>query len=495
MGRKPLPKMPAITATHIYDYLMCPHRVYLDEFGDKALMDEESDFQRLLWERGSTHEEEALERLGLDVCRVDLADPEERERETFRLMKKGENFIYQGGLSSGSMRGRPDLLEKTEGRSRFGSHFYVPVELKSGSAYQDEDAGTLKEHYVLQLSFYADVLEQLQGTKPENGKIIDGEFRVVPVELAPFELDYAQRLSEIRALFSGEMPSEPCIGSICGQCHWQTYCLDWAKERDDVSLVRRVSRPRKESLKKGGISTVGALADLAKKKSLPSFDRISTGALQQMVRRAVVIKQGKPVINSPVELPVVELELFFDIETEPWEDVCYLYGVVERRKDGQRFLSFFADSHADEERTWHAFWEYISGMENYHMYHYAPYERRILAQLSERYSCDPELFRTFFANSTDLYRVVERHTDWPSHSYSIKSVSKSLGFEYSEPDPGGLKAAMWYQDFAQNPETGGALKERIIQYNKEDCEAMIVLKDWLVAKSRELEPSRRKGPG
>jgi predicted RecB family nuclease len=483
---------PVITATHIYNYLVCPHRLYLDEFGDKTLMDEESEFEKLLWERGLTHEEEAIERLGLKVCRVDLRPPEQWEEETLRLMRNGEELIYQGVLSSGAMRGKPDLLEKTPGESKLGPHFYIPIEMKSGSAYEDAEAGIFKEHYALQLSFYADVLGRIQGVKPETGKIIDDQFRAVSVELAPFDADYSRLLSEIRSLLSGKIHSELCIGSVCGQCHWQSYCESVARENDDVSLVRRVSRSKKTSLERGGVRTVQDLADLAKAKHLPSFENISQRALKQMMRRAAVIKQGTPVLNSPVELPEVELELFFDIETEPWQDICYLYGIVERKGGEERFVSFFADCADEEERTWAAFWEYIARLRNYHMYHYAPYERKILKRLSEKYFCNSDVFQEFFANSTDLYRVVERHTDWPSHSYSIKSISKLLGFQYSEAEPGGLKAAMWYVEFMEDPVAGNSLKERIIQYNREDCEAMVVLKDWLVSKSKEMTSERKK---
>ncbi|KPJ61226.1 MAG: hypothetical protein AMJ46_02675 [Latescibacteria bacterium DG_63] len=485
-------KTPLITATHIYNYLVCPHRIYLDAFGDAALMNEESDFEKLLWEKGAIHEEEVIQRLGLEVCRVDTEDPEQGEQETLRLMKSGEDLIYQGVLASGPMRGRPDLLEKTGGTSRFGSHLYIPIELKSGSAYEDQEAGTLKEHYALQLSFYADVLGKVQGVKPAQGKIIDGEFETVWVELAPFEENYRRRLKEVGLLLSGKATSDPCIGSVCGQCHWRSYCQSWAKEKDDLSLIRRVNRSRRDRLRRGGIYTVKDLANLANKRKLPSYEGVSSKALGEMVRRAVVTKRGTPVMNSQVQLPEAELELFFDIETEPWQDICYLYGIIERRGSDERFVSFFADSAAEEEHTWNSFWDYISRLENYHMYHYAPYEKRILTRLSEKFSCDLELFTEFFANSSDLYRIVERHTDWPSHSYSIKSVSKLLGFRYSEPDPGGLKAATWYLEFLEDPEAGGALKEKIIQYNREDCEAMIILKDWLVSKSVEFENKRGK---
>jgi len=222
------------------------------------------------------------------------------------------------------------------------------------------------------------------------------------------------------------------------------------------------------------------------------FEGISAGKLRQFVRRAAVIKRRKPLLVTPIELSRADVELFFDIETEPLEGICYLYGVVERRRGKQRYVAFFADSPEEEEKAWREFWKYLSGLSDYHMYHYSSYEKTELKKLAEKYPCDKKLLERFFENSTDLYRQVDRHTEWPSHSYSIKWVSKFLGFSYSDAEPGGLKAARWYMDYVQDPIANAPLKEKILQYNKEDCEAMIVLKDWFLEKSDEL---RREGKG
>jgi predicted RecB family nuclease len=471
-----------ITASHIYDFLVCSHKVYLDAFGDRSRMDPESDFERLLWERGMAHEENVLEGLGLVVSEVEGKGFEECEKQTLRMMREGEAFIYQGRLSTASMRGNPDLLEKTKGESHFGSYYYIPIEMKSGSAYENEEAERVKLHYALQLSFYADVLEKVQGVRPETGKIIDAESRIVPVGLKPFEEDYLGYLSEIRDLLSGRTASEPCIGGVCSQCHWRSLCYSWAKERDDVSLIRKLNRSKRSALRKYGVRTVKELAELEKAKRLPSFESISPNALAQFVRRALVFQKGEPILHSSVEFREKELELFFDIETEPLEEICYLYGIVERTGREKRYVSFFSHSPEEEESTWKAFWEYVSDLKDFQVYYYASYEKTVLTSLSKRYPFDPALFERFFQNSTDLYAIVDKCTEWPSHSYSIKAISKLLGFEYSERDPGGLKAALWYLEYVSAPEGNRALKDKIIQYNREDCEAMIVLKDWLVKK-------------
>jgi len=54
---------PTITATKLYNAIICPHRVMLDEFEDPSLRDPESPFLKLLWEKGIQHEQAVVENL------------------------------------------------------------------------------------------------------------------------------------------------------------------------------------------------------------------------------------------------------------------------------------------------------------------------------------------------------------------------------------------------------------------------------------------------
>jgi uncharacterized protein len=40
-----------ISATQLYDFVHCSHRVFMDEFGDPAERDETSPFVELLWDQ------------------------------------------------------------------------------------------------------------------------------------------------------------------------------------------------------------------------------------------------------------------------------------------------------------------------------------------------------------------------------------------------------------------------------------------------------------
>ena len=50
-----------------------------------------------------------------------------------------------------------------------------------------------------------------------------------------------------------------------------------------------------------------------------------------------------PVIVRSFTLPHRQIELFFDSEADPAQDIVYLHGVVERRDGYETFHTFFAE--------------------------------------------------------------------------------------------------------------------------------------------------------
>ncbi len=54
-----------ITASQLYNYVRCPHRVFLDIYGNPAEKDESNAFVELLWEQGVDHEARIVAELGV----------------------------------------------------------------------------------------------------------------------------------------------------------------------------------------------------------------------------------------------------------------------------------------------------------------------------------------------------------------------------------------------------------------------------------------------
>ena len=152
--------MRKLTASKLYDYLQCPHKVWRDANGPQEEKSQEvNSFVKMLWTRGVAHEEQIVAELGqyLDLSEGSL---DERFRKTTEAIENGEEIIYQGVLKFENYLGIPDILKKMpDGK-------YFPIDIKSGSGFEGVDDGVEegkpKKHYAVQLCFYIELLQKLE---------------------------------------------------------------------------------------------------------------------------------------------------------------------------------------------------------------------------------------------------------------------------------------------------------------------------------------------
>jgi predicted RecB family nuclease len=123
-----------------------------------------------------------------------------------------------------------------------------------------------------------------------------------------------------------------------------------------------------------------------------------------------------------VLLPVVEYELFFDIEDDPTQEFVYMHGIYERHREKERYLDFTASelSVNAEKEAWKKFWDYIHSLpsNNFSVYYYSHHEKTTYHRLQKKY---PDIISEaevtdFFGNPNiiDLYKIVLKSTDWPA---------------------------------------------------------------------------------
>ena len=79
--------------------------------------------------------------------------------------------------------------------------------------------------------------------------------------------------------------------------------------------------------------------------------------------------------------------------------------------------------------------------------------------------------------SIDLLKIINDKTDWPLTSYSLKDICRYLGFQWEAADAGGAASIVWMNDYLNGQKE---LKEKILQYNKDDCVATYYLKSKLI---------------
>lgn len=488
---------PPITATMLYDFVRCPHRVALDHFEDPGKKDPENPFVQLLWEKGHAFEREVIQGLGKPFVNLKPYKDEEKERLTREAMERGDVLIYGGRISADDLLGEPDLLRRRgEG--------YEAGDIKSGAgeeAFGEDAAERPKKHYAVQLALYTDILERMgkaSGRRPfvwdVHGEEVAYDLEAPQGVRTPATLWslYETSLKSARAILEGREKTLPALGGICKLCHWHTACTRRLAAMDDLTLIPELGRSRRDAML-DFVNSVQALAkvdlDTLVKGGRSVVPRVGPGKLKIFQERARLQTgpDNRPYLREPADLPAADLELFFDIETDPMRDVCYLHGFLERRhqdKSTEKYVAFLAEKPTEDEerRAFAEAWEYVKDCASAVIYYYSPYERTWWRKLRARYprvAAEDEIEAMFSKpRAVDLYMdVVQPKTVWPTRDYSIKTLATFLGFRWRDPHPSGAASIEWYHQWVESDDAG--FRQRILDYNEDDCAATRVLLDGI----------------
>lgn len=488
----------AITAQDLYNYTTCAHRVYLDAHGDPADRAAVNEFVRLLWEKGLQTEREHLAGLaGIPYEDLSGLPLDEAIEQTTVLMQRGAALLYQAAIRTGEWVGRPDLLvRRDDAASTLGPFHYEPIDIKAGHGWEmrEGDPTKFKEHYAYQILFYREILRAIQGYLPGRGRIINVDNEIEEFDPADFETEFRAAVKEVERLVAGSERSEPVLSSACALCQWYPKCRRWVEATHDPTKLFFVGK-QKFALKAKGLGTIQAISVmdvdtyLKEPNKIPRMGRTS---LERMKRRAQVMLAGTPEIRTGYAFPAAPEEIYFDIEDDPTQGLTYLFGLVLRdhsRRD--EFQYFLAERPEDEGDTARRFWEFLREHPEAAIYVYSSKERTTLRSLMTRYTLDPIVFERYRQQEVDLYQLVVKYSDWPTSSYGIKQIATQVGFAWRDPDPGGANSIVWYNEYRRDP-ADRRLIERIIEYNEDDCRAMIAVKEYFQKKASATDKTRKE---
>jgi uncharacterized protein len=489
-----------ITASLLYNYIQCPHRIWRDRYGpQEEKIQETNPFVQLLWDRGVQHENKIIKTLGafIDLSQGSI---EQRLERTLEELKKGSPLIYQGVLKYKNLLGIPDLLKKLPDGS------YLPVDIKSGRGFEgvDEEAGEEgkpKKHYAIQLCLYVEILEALGFAHERKGVVIDILGDEVEYLLEEpqgkktagtwWDL-YEDAKNNASKLIENHIQNKPALAGICKLCPWYTSCKNWCQNHHDLTTIFYLGRSKRDTINNDlridrleefnrlDVKKIG----LQKKADKNFLRGIGEPTLIKLKRRAKILLEKKHFIDPAIQLPKVRIEIFFDLENDPTQDFVYLHGIYERKNGEGNYIYFLAKdpTKISEKEAFKGFWEYLRSLpENgFAAYYYSPHEKTIYRKMRAQYpdvisESELELFFNH-PNTIDLYQdVVLKHTEWPLSSYSIKDLATYLGFKWRDATPSGALSIQWYNEYSQTGEP--SILKRIMEYNEDDCKAMMILKD------------------
>jgi uncharacterized protein len=490
--------MNRITATQLYSHLTCPHRVVMDVVGNPAERDAVSPFVQLLWERGTAHEREVMTGLGAPFLDLSALAGDAKEAATREAIARREPLIYSGRLSVHELLGEPDLL-------RFEQGGYVAIDIKSGAGREGsegEDEGRLRREYGVQLALYTDLLTRMGLAAGRHGYIWDvhrTETRYdLDVPLGPKSPSLWELYLKTRAAMQGTLAapaeSRAALCSHCKQCVWRSACFRALRKAGDLTLLPELGRAKRDVLATE-FPTLAALAAADTSHFMhgdkTDFPGIGAKTLLKFQRRAALqlTPRAEPYLTRAVHWPQVAVELFFDIETDPMRDLCYLHGFVIRERDAAgRANERFEGIYATDLSAWAERDAFAAAMALFRRYpdalvvHYSKYERTEYRKLAGKYPdvAGPDEIEALFSapRALDLYSdVVRPGSEWPTHDFSIKSLAKHCGFNWRDVDPSGASSIEWFDQWARTGDPH--LRQRLLDYNEDDCRAMRVVLDRL----------------
>ena len=488
---------PVITASMLYNLVACPHRLNLDLHEDPAKRDSESQFIMLLWERGTAFEKEVIQKLEFPYTDLSEKSGGERERLTMEAIARGDELIYAGRIRAGDMLGDPDLLRRQ-------NNGYIAGDIKSGAGEEgasDFADGKPKRHYAVQLALYTDILERMQVSPGRYPFIWDVHGKEVVYDLdapqgprTPESLwqVYQSCLQVAVDIAARNGLTKPALSATCKLCHWHSICLAHLAALNDLTLIPELGRAKRDAML-DHVRTVEELATIniaslirGDKSVIP---RLGPGTLRKFQERARLQMDANatPYLKRPLQLPESKVELFFDIESDPMRDICYLHGFVERRnreRSTERYIAFLAESPTpeEEERAFAEAWAYINSNQPCTKYYYSKYERTWWRRLRARYPhiATEEQIEAMFDPKTavDLYYdVVLPYSEWPTRDHSIKTLALYLGFNWRDTSPSGAESIVWYHRWIETGDS--SIRQRILDYNEDDCIATRVLLDGI----------------
>jgi predicted RecB family nuclease len=350
--------------------------------------------------------------------------------------------------------------------------------------YRFEFVNKLAKEHKLLLAFDALLLSEALGRVVNQGKIVHGDSHAtLKMKTSAFASAVRKRIKEITVLLAGNSPPELVLNRHCGQCEFKTRCSTQAREKDELSLLSGISEKDRKRLHSKGIFTVTQLSYTFR----PRRRRRESKGKQETHHhplRALAIRENKIHAVGIPDPKLIGTPVFLDVEGLPDRDFYYLIGIRVQATEGSVQHSFWADDAKEEKLIWNDFLGVLSEIMNPQLIHYGSYETIFLKRMCQRHGGPPEgsYAATAFDRATNLLSFIYAQIYFPTYSNGLKEISGYLGFRWSGSLTSGLETIVWRHQWEAFGDP--AVKQTLLDYNRQDCEALELVANRLVDLSR-----------
>src|SRR6185312_13139301 len=161
--------------------------------------------------------------------------------------------------------------------------------------------------------------------------------------------------------------------------------------------------------------------------------------------------------------------IYLDMEGLPDENFIYLIGgfIIQVDQPDQMF-SFWANGQSEERLIFDELRKVIEKYSAATIYHYGSYESKAFKKNGFSIASD---------RLVNLLGYLRTHVYPPIYSNGLKELAGHIGFTWTDPEASGLKSIDWRKDWEKTRDD--RWKEKLIQYNLDDCAALKKVKAWL----------------
>jgi predicted RecB family nuclease len=388
---------------------------------------------------------------------------------TEAVLKAGPAFVLDAVLEDDSVSLRFDGLMRVAGPSKLGDFHYAPMLFHEG--------GSVRTGQRLLLEVYGLLLSRIQGRTPGSGIVwYDRECRATKVRLSPDPRTAERLLREVeQARDTG--PPRLTLNDHCQVCEFRRRCHEQAVREDNLSLLRGLGEKEVKGYARKGILTLTQLAHTFRprrkgKRAVPRTHH-RYHALQ-----AMAIRDKRVYLFGTPEVPVAPVQIYLDIEGLPDEGFVYLIGMTVVEGGTERHLAFWADSRDQEPEMFRQFLAEVSKHPDARLYCYGTYERSFLKRIRKAAPRKGPVDRVLTA-LVNVLSVVYAHAYFPCYSNRLKDVAGCLGCSWSDPQASGLQSIVWRKRWEATH--GDEWRDRLVTYNREDCDALRRVTEFLHA--------------
>jgi predicted RecB family nuclease len=348
--------------------------------------------------------------------------------------------------------------------------------------------------------------------------------------LATYDSAYEERLVLLDAhaqwtAHGGAFPTEPYWHRECPECPFAYYCESQLEGIDDVSLTRYTNIEQQLILHDNGVDTRAHLARLdplraraARSKTPIPRDESSRedhlgrliDKLDDLIYRARAHERASPLrilTSSEMGCPRADVEV--DVDMESYDDATYLWGAnvtlnvpVDGVQAGyQAFVEWGELTPRAESEVFARFWKWfeeirrISEDDGRTFAAYCFWAQAEDGAMNRAVAtpvpggptrADLDGFRSAEpAEWIDLH-VLAKGQIQTTGPLGLKQLATMSGFRWRDLNPSGEASMLWYEVAVSNSSDAQTSRQRLLEYNEDDCRATKALRDWLNGPAKDL---------